>query len=144
MFRQGTWYTNVCLILYTYDDSQSVTENVTDAALKTTLTARFGPIKELEIVRSKACAFLEFHNLDAAKRAIVASLPASQGGEGGIRIETDGGAGQARIIVETRKERGERPPPRNPPLNGDRGRGGFRGGRGGPGGRGRGGPPPKQ
>nr|VWP00865.1 Lrr-gala family type III effector protein (Gala 7) [Ganoderma boninense] len=89
----------------------------------------------------KACAFLEFLSLDAAKRAITASLPVAQGGEGGIRIETDGGAGQARIIVETRKERGERPPPRGPPMNGDRGRGAFRG-RGGPG-RGRGGPPPK-
>ena len=116
---------------------------MSETALRTTLTTRFGPIKELEIVRNKACAFLEFHQLEAAKRAIIVSLPVSQGGEGGIRIETDGGAGQARIIVETRKERGERPPPRNMPMNGDRGRGGFRG-RGAPGGRGRGGPPPKQ
>ena len=121
---------------------QSVQENVSETALRQVLTSRFGPIKELEIVRNKACAFLEFQQLEAAKRAIVASLPLQQGGEGGIRIETDGGAGQARIIVETRKERGERPPPRGPPLNGDRGRGSFRG-RGGPGGRGRGGPPPK-
>ncbi|KAH9941156.1 uncharacterized protein BXZ73DRAFT_41982 [Epithele typhae] len=122
---------------------KSVTENVSDQALRATITARFGPIKELEIVRSKACAFLEFQQLDAAKRAILTSLPMAQGGEGGIRIETDGGAGQARIIVETRKERGDRPPPRAPPMNGDRGRGGFRG-RGGSGARGRGGPPPKQ
>lgn len=122
---------------------QGVTENITDAALRTTLTARFGPVKELEIVRSKVCAFLEFNQLEAAKRAIAASLPLPQGGEGGIRIETDGGAGQARVYVETRKERGERPGPRGgAPINGDRGRGGFRG-RGGPG-RGRGGPPPKQ
>ncbi|RPD61289.1 hypothetical protein L227DRAFT_574362 [Lentinus tigrinus ALCF2SS1-6] len=121
---------------------KSVTENVSEAALRTTLTARFGPIKELEIVRNKACAFLEFQHLEAAKRAIVASLPVPQGGEGGIRIETDGGAGQARIIVETRKERGERPPPRGPPMNGERGRGGGFRGRGAP--RGRGGPPPKQ
>ena len=120
-----------------------MTENVSETALRTTLTTRFGPIKELEIVRNKACAFLEFHQLEAAKRAIIVSLPVSQGGEGGIRIKTDGGAGQARIIVETRKERGERPPPRPMSMNGDRGRGGFRG-RGGPGGRGRGGPPPKQ
>ncbi|KAI0763073.1 hypothetical protein BD413DRAFT_584712 [Trametes elegans] len=122
---------------------KSVTENVSDAALRTTLTTRFGPIKELEIVRSKACAFLEFTQLESARRAIVASLPIAQGGEGGIRIETDGGASQARILVETRKERGERPGQRGgAPINGDRGRGGFRG-RGGPG-RGRGGPPPKQ
>ena len=50
----------------------------------------------------------------------------------------------SRILVETRKERSERPPPRGGPINGDRGRGGYRGGRGGPGGaRGRGGPPQK-
>ncbi|KAI0738946.1 hypothetical protein C8Q80DRAFT_219474 [Daedaleopsis nitida] len=122
---------------------KGVTENVTETALKQVLSTRFGAIKELEIVRSKACAFLEFISLDAAKRAIITSLPIPQGGEGGIRIETDGGAGQARITVETRKERSERPPPRVPPMGGDRGRGSFRG-RGGPGGRGRGGPPPKQ
>jgi hypothetical protein len=96
------------------------------------LTQRFGPVKELEIVRSKACAFLEFTTLDAAKRAIATSLPMSQGGEGGIRIDVGDGA-QARITIETRKERGERPPPRprgGAPPNGDM-RGGFRG-RGGP------------
>lgn len=123
---------------------QSVTENIPDSALRNTLIQRFGPVKELEILRAKACAFLEFTQLEAARRAIAASLPIGQGGEGGIRIDLEGG-GQGRIIVETRKERGERPPPRGPPMNGgDRGRGGFRG-RGGPGGgRGRGGPmPPK-
>ncbi|KAF9816578.1 hypothetical protein IEO21_03979 [Rhodonia placenta] len=123
---------------------KSVTENIPDSALRNTLIQRFGPVKELEILRAKACAFLEFTQLEAARRAIAASLPIGQGGEGGIRIDLEGG-GQGRIIVETRKERGERPPPRGPPMNGgDRGRGGFRG-RGGPGGgRGRGGPmPPK-
>ena len=116
-----------------------MTENVAEAALRSTLTARFGPITQLELVRAKACAFLEFTSVDAARRAIVASLPVAQGGEGGIRIETDGGAGQARVYVETRKERGERPGPRGgAPINGDRGRGGFRG-RGQP--RGRGAPP---
>ncbi|CDO70380.1 hypothetical protein BN946_scf184999.g20 [Trametes cinnabarina] len=109
---------------------KGVTENVTEAALRTTLTTRFGPIKELEIVRNKACAFIEFQSLESAKRAIIASLPHAQGGEGGIRIETDGGAGQARITVETRKERGERPGQRGgAPINGDRGRGGFEGSR---------------
>lgn len=107
------------------------------------MTARFGPVKELEILRPKACAFLEFQHLDSAKRAIVASLPMNYGGEGGIRIEAEGG--QARISVETRKEKGDRPPPRGPPMNGgDSRRGNYRG-RGAPGGgRGRGGPPPSQ
>ncbi|EPT00609.1 hypothetical protein FOMPIDRAFT_1060333 [Fomitopsis schrenkii] len=118
---------------------KSVTENISDDALRKTLTERFGPIKELDILRNKACAFLEFTQLDAARRAIAASLQIAQGGEGGIRI--DGGESNARIYVETRKERGERPPPRGGPNNNERGRGGFRG-RGGPG-RGRGGPPQK-
>lgn len=98
-----------------------------------TLTTRFGPIKDIEIVRSRACAFAEFHSLDNAKRAIIASLPVSQGGEGGLRIDVGGEAGQIRIVVETKKERGDRPPPRprgGAPGNGDA-RGGFRGGRGG-------------
>lgn len=121
---------------------QGVIETVSNDALRNTLTTRFGPIKELDIVRNKACAFLEFTTLDAARRAIVASLPTPQGGEGGIRIDV-GGDAPVRISVETRKERGERPPPRGGPVNGERGRGGFRG-RGGPGGgRGRGAAPQK-
>jgi hypothetical protein len=118
-------------------------ETVGHSTLSATLTSRFGPIKDLEIVRAKACAFLEFANIDSAKRAIVASLPLGQGGEGGIRIDV-GEAGQARITVETRKERADRPPPRprsGAPPNGES-RGSFRGGRGiggDRGGRGRGG-----
>ena len=130
------------------DVLQSVQENVTEVALRGTLTGRFGPIKDLDIVRSKACAFLEFTTVEAARRAIVASLPSVQGGEGGIRIDIGEGQ-QMRIMVETRKERGERPvsrPRGGPPVNGDMrgggGGGGFRGrggqGRGGGGGGGRG------
>ncbi|TCD71956.1 hypothetical protein EIP91_000088 [Steccherinum ochraceum] len=127
---------------------KSVTENVPESLLKQTLTQRFGPIKELDIHRPKACAFLEFTTVEAARKAIAVSLPQSQGGEGGIRIGNgvDGGL-PPRILVETRKERGERPPPRGPPVNGgpDNRRGNFRG-RGGPGGgRGRGvGVPPQK
>lgn len=104
----------------------------------TALLARFGPVKDVEIVRSKACAFLEFQSLDAAKKAIITSLPAGAGGEGGLRLDT--AEGNIRIIVETRKERGERPVsrPRGGAPNGEA-RGSFRG-RGGP--RSRGGPPP--
>jgi len=121
-----------------------VIESVTNTQLNQVLTQRFGPLKEFEVVRAKACAFLEFTSLDAAKKAIIASLPQNQGGEGGIRIDVGGEAGSVRIVVETRKERGERPQSRprgGGPINGDS-RGGFRSGRGGPGGRGRGGPPP--
>ncbi|EPQ52409.1 hypothetical protein GLOTRDRAFT_107745 [Gloeophyllum trabeum ATCC 11539] len=120
---------------------KGVTENVSQTTLTNVLTQRFGPVKDVEIVRSKACAFLEFTNIDAAKRAIIASLPVPLGGEGGIRIDGEGGQ-PARIVVETKKERGERPPS-NRPMNGPGRelRGGYRG-RGGPGGgRGRGAPP---
>ena len=116
---------------------------VTLAALTSTLTSRFGPIKDhADIVRSKACAFLEFQSVDSAKRAIIASLPVLEGGEGGINVNVGGEVGSMRIIVETRKERGDRPPGRprgGAPVNGDA-RGGFRG-RGAPSsGRGRGTP----
>ncbi|TFL01656.1 hypothetical protein BDV98DRAFT_548291, partial [Pterulicium gracile] len=102
---------------------KGVLETLTQANMTNTLTQRFGPIKDLEIVRSKACAFLEFTTLEAAKKAITSSLPLSQGGEGGIRIDVGGGEHQ-RITVETRKERGDRPvsrPRGGSPLNGDRG-----------------------
>jgi len=119
---------------------KSVQENVSDQALRQTLTNRFGPIKELEVVRSKACAFLEFVSVESARRAIAASLPVPQGGEGGIRVDVGEGQ-QMRISVETRKERGERPVSRprggGPPVNGGEMRGGGFRGRGGPG-RGRG------
>jgi hypothetical protein len=77
------------------------------------ITQRFGAIKELEIVRNKACAFLEFVHLDSAKRAIIASLTPAQGGGGGVRIDVEGGQNM-KIFVETRKERGERPVSRTP------------------------------
>lgn len=87
-----------------------MTEVVSHQALMNALS-RFGPHKNLEIVRTKACGFVEFHTLDAARKAIIASLPANAGGEGGIRIDT-GSDSHVRIVVETRKERSERPSPR--------------------------------
>lgn len=55
-------------------------------------------MKDLEIVRSKACAFFEFQNLDSARRAIAASLPPSQGGEGGVWIDC-GDSGSLRCVL---------------------------------------------
>ncbi|KAF8903358.1 hypothetical protein CPB84DRAFT_1774662 [Gymnopilus junonius] len=137
---------------------KGVTEPISQTLLSSTLTTRFGAIKDLEIVRAKACAFLEFQSLESAKKAITASLPQHQGGEGGVWLDVGGEVGQVRISVETKKERGDRPVSRprggapggegrggpggqgqggqGAHVNGD-GRGGFRGGRGG--GRGRGG-----
>ncbi|KDR80031.1 hypothetical protein GALMADRAFT_208255 [Galerina marginata CBS 339.88] len=125
---------------------KGVVEPISQTLLQTTLTQRFGPIKELEIVRAKACAFLEFASVDSARRAITASLGHGQGGEGGVWVDVGGEVGQLRLSVETKKERGERPPSRPrggaPPVAGNghgdgRGApgGGFRG-RGGRGGRG--------
>ncbi|KAJ1311236.1 hypothetical protein OPQ81_009736 [Rhizoctonia solani] len=118
------------------NQAQSSAESVSPAALKDVLTARFGAIKELEVVRTKACAFLEFVSVDSARRAILASLPVNQGGEGGIRIGEDTPTERApRITVEMRKERGERPSSGNRPrTGGQEQRGSFRG----RGGRGRG------
>ncbi|KAJ2936864.1 hypothetical protein H1R20_g230, partial [Candolleomyces eurysporus] len=117
---------------------KGVTEPISQPALTTVLSQRFGAIKELEIVRSKACAFVEFQTVESAKRAIIASLSTNQGGEGGVYVDA-GEGGSIRVYIETKKERGDRPPPGNrgrggPPVNTDGGRGGpFRGrGRGGP------------
>ncbi|KAF7763552.1 hypothetical protein Agabi119p4_8089 [Agaricus bisporus var. burnettii] len=122
---------------------KGVVDQVTQPALNSVLSSRFGPIKELEVVRSKACAFIEFTTIDSARRAIIASLNRNQGGEGGVYIEYEGGS--QRIFIETKKERGDRPAPRPrggaPAVNGEgRGQGGYRG-RGGSGRGGRGGPP---
>ncbi|KAF8068742.1 hypothetical protein FPV67DRAFT_1415200 [Lyophyllum atratum] len=110
---------------------KGVTEPLSQSLLLTTLTSRFGPIKDLEIVRSKACAFLEFASVEGARRAIAASP---------VWVEVPGGeVGSVRILVETKKERGERPVSR--PRGGAPGAGGERGGyrgRGAPRGRGAG------
>jgi RNA recognition motif. (a.k.a. RRM, RBD, or RNP domain) len=124
---------------------QGVVESISETTLRQVITQRFGQIKELEVVRSRACAFLEFAHLDSAKRAITASLPPAQGGGGGVRVDIDGG--QVKIVIETRKERGERPvsrprggTPGQTVNGGGDGRSGFRGRVGTGGGRGRGGP----
>ncbi|EJU02152.1 NTF2-domain-containing protein [Dacryopinax primogenitus] len=133
---------------------KNVTEAVSKTALADVLMNRFGPIKELEIVRSKACAFLEFTSVESAAKAIQASLPTSQGGQGSVRVPVEGG-GYVPVHIETRKERGERPVSRprggGPGQQGQtgqgegRGAGNYRGrgegrgtGRGGERGRGRG------
>jgi hypothetical protein len=107
--------TSLCFI-------KGVTDNITQVALEQLLTTRFGPIKECEIVRNKACAFLEFKSIDSAKKAIIASLPIQQGGEGGLKLDEEKHGGQQqRIVVETRKERGDRPQPRPRVMTGDGG-----------------------
>lgn len=121
---------------------------ITKEALKAELS-KFGTITELDAHKERACAFVEYSTVDAARRAIIASLNHNQGGEGGVKVDCGPEHGKIRISVEVRKERGDRPPPRQHAHSNSRGgqpnqtggggnneRGGFRG-------RGRGrGPPP--
>ncbi|PFH49560.1 hypothetical protein AMATHDRAFT_76120 [Amanita thiersii Skay4041] len=105
---------------------KGVVESVTPNALTAHLGQRFGPVKDVEIMRQRMCAFIEFNTVDAARRAIIASLPPNQGGEGGLWIDVGGDAGQVRIFVETKKERGERNtgrPRGGPPMVNGEGRG---------------------
>ncbi|KAG2740832.1 hypothetical protein P692DRAFT_201842413 [Suillus brevipes Sb2] len=111
---------------------KGVTEVVSQQQL-ITLLAR------LECAQQSLC-FSRVNSLDAAKKAIIASLPTNAGGEGGLCFDSP--EGSVRIIVETRKERGDRPVsrPGGGAPNGES-RGSFQG-RGGP--RGRGCPPPQK
>lgn len=89
-----------------------------------------GPIKEIEYVRSRACAFVDFEEIESAKKAMIASLPYNQGGGGGIFVDGLGTERPLRIVVEVKKERGDRPPPRNQrgaAPNQSYDRGGYRG-----------------
>ncbi|KAM6503458.1 hypothetical protein JOM56_000401 [Amanita muscaria] len=92
--------------------------------LLTNALSRFGPVKDVDIVHARMCAFIEYQTVDSARRAIIASLPHKDGGEGGLFIEVGGDVGQIRLTVETKKERGDRPPNRGrggpPMMNGER------------------------
>ncbi len=66
-------------------------EHVSEAALRAALTT-FGPLESLDIRRSKACAFVDFTNVDSARKAIAASLPNFAGGNGGIDVSLGIGA----------------------------------------------------
>ncbi|GAA5904386.1 uncharacterized protein JCM6883_006472 [Sporobolomyces salmoneus] len=90
---------------------KGVLEYVTEKQLREVLTTRFGPLKELDIIRSKACAFVEFINLNDARKAIQVSMRHQDGGENGIMFETPSGD-KARINVVERKPHNERPPPK--------------------------------
>ncbi|KIK56641.1 hypothetical protein GYMLUDRAFT_247673 [Collybiopsis luxurians FD-317 M1] len=98
-----------------------VNESITTQALTEALS-RFGSLKRVDIVRSKACAFVEFSTVDAARSAIVSSLPSGVGDKGG-GVEVDvRGSETFKVFVETRRKRGDRPTSRGrgggPPLAG--------------------------
>ncbi|UZJ56848.1 hypothetical protein CBS101457_006168 [Exobasidium rhododendri] len=120
-----------------------VVEQMPEKGLQAALEAQFGPLKECQVIPSKACAFAEFASVESAKKAIQMSLPVAQGGEGGVKVGTKGWF----VIVEEKRKQSDRPQANggaNTPRGGSaRGggtpfaRGGSRGGsRGGPAGRG--------
>ncbi|OAV99703.1 hypothetical protein PTTG_00511 [Puccinia triticina 1-1 BBBD Race 1] len=86
---------------------KSVNENIDEKTLREQLLKRFGPIKELDIVRNKACGFLEFERIDSAKKAIQMSMPFNMGGKGGIPIVLPSGEEYV-INVESKRQPGER------------------------------------
>jgi RNA recognition motif-containing protein len=86
---------------------KSVNENIDEKTLKEQLLKKFGPIKELDIVRNKACGFLEFERIDSAKKAIQMSMPFNMGGKGGIPIVLASGEEYV-INVESKRQPGER------------------------------------
>jgi hypothetical protein len=109
-----------------------VMEQMPPKGLQAALEAQFGPMKECQVIAAKGCAFAEFGSDEATKKAIQMSLPISQGGEGGVKVNPNGWM----VIVEEKiRSQGNA-------ARGARGggasmnRGGRGGGRGGPGGRG--------
>ncbi|OWZ51702.1 RAN protein binding protein, partial [Cryptococcus neoformans var. grubii Br795] len=120
-------------------DSQSSSDFLTDAELSK-IASRFGEVKSTEIVKSKACAFVEFARVESARKAIQHSLPVEQGGEGGTKFPN------GTLSFEPRKEKDDRPKAKGQRTGGQQGQGqgqrqvnGGAGGRGGRGPRGRGG-----
>lgn len=85
---------------------KSVHENLDEKSLKEQLTKRFGPIKDLDVIRTKACGFLEFQSIESAKKAIQMSLPFNQGGKGGIPVSSNGE--EFMIVIESKRQPGER------------------------------------
>ncbi|KAN0060994.1 hypothetical protein ACQY0O_006728 [Thecaphora frezii] len=104
-----------------------VADHVSEAALRQALESQFGPLKECQIIVSRACAFAEFASAEHARKAVAVSLPVRDGGKGGVVVGKD----RWTVIVEEKRKPSDRPQgPR------DGARGGGPGGRGGAGGRG--------
>jgi hypothetical protein len=85
------------------DTNEKMAEVIDESTLKQ-IASRFGDVVKVEIVKGKACAFVEFQKVESARKAIIASLTTHQGGEGGIPH------GEGKLAFETRKEKDERGP----------------------------------
>lgn len=88
---------------------KGVIETVSEKALKDALVEKFGALKEFDVIRSRACAFIEFEKLDGARKAIQASMRIGDGGEGGLYIISEVGGTPDLLHVVTRKAVGDRP-----------------------------------
>ncbi|TIB98326.1 NTF2-like protein [Wallemia mellicola] len=78
---------------------KNVTDQVQGNELRSILQAKFGLIRDVDVVRTKACAFVQFDKIESAKKAIIASHSKDQGGEGGIKI------GNQTVMLESRREK---------------------------------------
>ncbi|KAJ9093428.1 hypothetical protein QFC21_006459 [Naganishia friedmannii] len=94
--------TPICFVKLNNWQAPDGSQPLGEAELRQILS-KYGEITKVEIVRDKACAFVEFAKLDSARKAIIASLLNVQGGDGGIKTVHG-----HRIIVESRKEKSER------------------------------------
>lgn len=88
---------------------KGVVESVNENTLREIIVQRYGPLREFDVIRSKACAFIEFEKLDGARRAIQASMRVQDGGEGGLYITPEGSNTPDLLHIVTRKALGDRP-----------------------------------
>lgn len=102
-----------------------IVEQMPSQGLQAALEAQFGPMKECQVIPSKACAFGEFATVEGARKAIQLSLPVAQGGEGGVKVGNNGWT----VTVEEKRRPSDRPQVGGAPRGG--GRGGGAGGAGG-------------
>ncbi|KAJ9121223.1 hypothetical protein QFC24_004898 [Naganishia onofrii] len=94
--------TSICFVKLNNWQAPDGSQPLTEVELRQILN-KYGEIIKVEIVRDKACAFVEFAKVESARKAIIASLLTVQGGDGGIKT-----AQGHRIMVESRKEKSER------------------------------------
>lgn len=75
----------------------------TDAdELKKVLQSKFGPIGAIDVVKDKACAFLEFNTVESARKAVAYCLPVSSGGHGEVLLPKCGSS----LVIEPKRKGG--------------------------------------
>ncbi|CAO1617657.1 unnamed protein product [Parajaminaea phylloscopi] len=98
-------------------------EHVSESALRSTLEKSYGPLKDLQVISTRGCAFATFSNPEHAKRAISASS------SGGVVVGDKGW----KVSIEEKRNRpqGDRAPATGPGAGGRGGKTGGAAGRGG-------------